>query len=146
MKRERPDGADAFIPESAQISGTSDDLAELLAEHYLREASGDDSEEGARDDLVSEEVGGPFVETSPDEEYGPTKKGKGSNDTAADGNGPLNARPTRNATPQAVSSLAIAAPDEDADDESVERDLNIDLGQANSTALHSISGTIIGRN
>jgi hypothetical protein len=54
-KQERSDGADAFIPESAQISGASDDLAELLAEQYLREASGDDNDKGARDDLVSEE-------------------------------------------------------------------------------------------
>jgi len=44
LKNERSDGADAFIPETAQISGTSDDLAELLAEQYLREASGDENE------------------------------------------------------------------------------------------------------
>src|SRR5664279_1403148 len=42
LKNERSDGADAFIPESDQTSGTSDDLAELLAEQYLREASGDE--------------------------------------------------------------------------------------------------------
>ena len=44
LKNERSDGADAFIPEAAQISGTSDDLAELLAEQFLREASGDEDE------------------------------------------------------------------------------------------------------
>ena len=44
LKNERSDGADAFIPETAQISGTSDDLAELLAEQYLREASCDENE------------------------------------------------------------------------------------------------------
>lgn len=44
QKNERSDGADAFIPASAQLSGTSDDLAELLAEQYLREASGDENE------------------------------------------------------------------------------------------------------
>ena len=44
LKNERSDGADAFIPETAQISGTSDDLAELLAEQFLREASGDEDE------------------------------------------------------------------------------------------------------
>jgi hypothetical protein len=44
LKNERSDGAEAFIPESAQISGSSDDLAELLAEQFLREASGDEDE------------------------------------------------------------------------------------------------------
>jgi hypothetical protein len=57
LEHERSDGAEAFIPESAQVFGTSDDLAELLAEQYLREASGDESEERARDDLVPEELG-----------------------------------------------------------------------------------------
>ena len=61
LGHERSDGADAFIPESAQVLGTSDDLSELLAEQYLREASGDDSEEGARDDLVPEELGEPLA-------------------------------------------------------------------------------------
>ena len=145
LRHERPDGADAFIPESAQISGTSDDLAELLAEQYLREASGDDSEEGARDDVVAEDLGGPFVETSPEEEYGPTK-GRHKGDVQTNDDGSLTARPTRNATPQAVGSLAVAAPDEDLDDETMEQDLHIALGYADSTALHSMSGTIIGRN
>lgn len=44
QKNERSDGADAFIPETAQVSGTSDDLAELLAEQFLRQASGDEDE------------------------------------------------------------------------------------------------------
>ena len=66
-EHERSDGADAFIPESAQVLGTSDDLSELLAEQYLREASGDDSEEGARDDLVPEELGEPLASVAPDE-------------------------------------------------------------------------------
>ena len=67
LEHERSDGADAFIPESAQVFGTSDDLSELLAEQYLREASGDDSEEGARDDLVPEEMGEPLASAAPDE-------------------------------------------------------------------------------
>jgi hypothetical protein len=45
-----------------------------------------------------------------------------------------------------VGSLAVAAPDEDLDDETMEQDLHIALGYADSTALHSMSGTIIGRN
>jgi hypothetical protein len=59
-KTERSDGADAFIPESAQNSRTSDHLAE--------------SEKGGRDDVLPEELGGPFVESGPDEEVGPTRK------------------------------------------------------------------------
>lgn len=123
-KHERSDSADAFIPESAQISGTSDDLAELLAEQYLREASGDESEEGARDDVVSEEVGGPFVESGPGEEYGSTRKAAENDDAHTDTARRTVEGPTRNPTPQAVAPLAIAAPDENADDGTVETDLN----------------------
>jgi hypothetical protein len=121
LRHERSDGADAFIPESAQISGTSDDLAELLGEQYLREASGDESEEGARDDVVPEELGGPFVESGPGEEYGSTRNGEKGDDARVDAMGRPVARPTRNPMPQAVGPLAIAAPDEEAEDESVER-------------------------
>ena len=67
LEHERSDGADAFIPESAQVFGTSDELSELLAEEYLREASGDESEEGARDGLVPEELGEPLASAAPDE-------------------------------------------------------------------------------
>ena len=114
LKHERSDGADAFIPESAQISGAVDDLAELLGEEYLREASGDDSDEGARDDEVSEELGGPFVETGPQEEYGATRKGGENRYAVEDETRWFVSGPTRNPMPQAVGALAIAAPDEDA--------------------------------
>jgi hypothetical protein len=113
-RHERSDGADAFIPESAQISGAVDDLAELLGEEYLREASGDDSEEGARDDVVSEELGGPFVESGPEVEYGATRKGRENSYALEDETRWFVAGATRNPMPQAVGPLAIAAPDEDA--------------------------------
>ena len=116
LKHERSDGADAFIPESAQISGTVDDLAEFLGEEYVREASGDDSEEGARDDVVSEELGGPFLETGSQEEYGGTRKGRENRYAVEDETGWFVSGPTRNPMPQAVGPLAIAAPDEDAQD------------------------------
>jgi hypothetical protein len=74
LKQERSDGGDASIPESAQISGTSDGVAELMAEQYLRGASGDESEEDTRDEEVPEELGGPFVESRPEEEFGSTRK------------------------------------------------------------------------
>lgn len=123
-KQERSDGADAFIPESAQISGASDDLAEFLAEQYLREASGDDSEEGARDDVVSEELGGPFVESGPREEYGSTGRGVKGGEARTDESGRLALGPTRNPMPQAVGSLAIAAPDQDAEGGAIEEERN----------------------
>ena len=116
LKHERSDGADAFIPESAQISGAVDDLAELLGQEYLREASGDEREEGVRDDEVSEELGGPFVESGPQEEYGATGKGRENGYAVEDETRWFVSGPTRNPMPQAVGSLAIAAPDEDTQD------------------------------
>ena len=52
--RKRSDGGDAFIPESAQISGTPDDLAEFSGEQYLRQALDDDIGEGSRDEELTE--------------------------------------------------------------------------------------------
>ena len=61
LKQERSDGGDAFIPESAQITGTPDGVAELMGKQYLRGASGDESEGDTYDEEVTEELGGPFV-------------------------------------------------------------------------------------
>ena len=67
----RKDGADAFITEADQVNGTPDDLAEHLAEEFLRSASsGEDMEEDARDEVLAEEMGGPFIESGPEEEFG----------------------------------------------------------------------------
>jgi hypothetical protein len=67
----RKDGADAFITEADQVTGTPDDLAEHLAEEFLRSASsGEDMEEDARDEVLAEEMGGPFIESGPEEEFG----------------------------------------------------------------------------
>jgi hypothetical protein len=122
---DRSDGADAFIPASAQISGTSDDLAEHLAEQYLREASGDESEEGVGDDVVSEELGGPFVESAPEEEYGATRRGESGDHVRPDGTGRWVGGSTRNPFPQAVGPLAIPATDEDPDDEVAASDRDV---------------------
>jgi len=139
LKNERSDGADAFIPESAQISGASDDLAELLAEQYLREASGDESEEGARDDVVPEDLGGPFVESGPDEEFGSTRKKESGDHIRPDGTVRWAGVPTRNPLPQAVGPLAVPSPDEDAKDEVAESDRDV-------TTKYSVSQTIIEEN
>jgi hypothetical protein len=116
LKQERSDGGDAFIPESAQISGTSDGVAELMAEQYLRGASGDECEEDTRDEEVPEELGGPFVESRPEEEFGSTRKVEDSN-TYSKGARQPTTHPLRIPLPQAVGPLAIAGPDEDVDEE-----------------------------
>jgi hypothetical protein len=115
LKQERSDGGDAFIPESAQISGTSDGVAELMAEEYLRGASGDECADDTRDEEVTEELGGPFVESRPEEEFGSTRKTEA---TSIQGKGTRQptTHPLRIPLPQAVGPLAVAGPDEDADD------------------------------
>jgi hypothetical protein len=67
----RKDDANAFITEADAATGTPDDLAEHLAEEFLRSASsGEDMEEDARDEVLVEEIGGPFIESGPEEEFG----------------------------------------------------------------------------
>ncbi|MGA7745237.1 MAG: hypothetical protein ABSF35_22005 [Polyangia bacterium] len=121
--RQRSDGGDAFIPESAQISGTPDDLAEFSGEQYLREAVDNDIGEGSRDEELTEELGGPFVESRPEEEFGPTWEGRGACDVKI-GSEKAPTAPSRSPLPQAVGPLAIAAPDEDGQGEVAEEDRN----------------------
>lgn len=48
-----------------------DDLAESLAEEYLRAATtGEEHSDEAHEELVDEELGGPFIQTSAAEEFG----------------------------------------------------------------------------
>jgi len=117
LKQERSDGGDAFIPESAQISGTSDGVAELMAEQYLRGASGDECEEDTRDEEVPEELGGPFVESRPEAEFGSTRQAGDASPLSKHSKGTRQpAIPLRIPLPQAVGPLAIAGPDEDVDE------------------------------
>ena len=113
--KKRSDDGDAFIPESAQISGTSDGVAELLAEQFLRDASGDGNDETTRDEEVPEELGGPFVETRASEEFGSLGKGE---DTHLPNQGPKRRPniPLRDPLPRAVGPLAIAGRDETSED------------------------------
>jgi hypothetical protein len=115
LKQERSDGGDAFIRESTQISGTSDGVAELMAEQYLRGASGDECEEDTRDEQVPEELGGPFVESRAEEEFGSTRKAHDSSIQAV-GTRQWTTHPLRIPLPQAVGPLAVAGPDEEGDD------------------------------
>jgi hypothetical protein len=110
QKRDRSDGGDAFIPESAQISGTPDDLAEFLGEQYLREAVDDDDGEGSRDEEVTEELGGPFVESAPEQKFGSTQEGGRVGEDGVWAQETPTVR-VRSPFPQAVGPLAIAAPD-----------------------------------
>jgi hypothetical protein len=67
----RQDRADAFMrdPEGGPAV-IDDDLAETLAEEYLNAAtSGEDMTEDVLDQVVSEEIGGPFVETTGADEF-----------------------------------------------------------------------------
>jgi len=67
----RADTADAFIrdPDDGPIR-LDDDLAETLAEEFVHSAtSGEEQTEEALDQMVPEEIGGPFIETSASEEF-----------------------------------------------------------------------------
>ena len=66
----RTDDANAFMPDPEGGPATiADDLAENLAEEYLQGATqGSDAEEDL-DQVVPEEIGGPFIETSAAEEF-----------------------------------------------------------------------------
>jgi hypothetical protein len=70
-RHERSDDGNAFIPDpEGGPAHTSDDLAESLAEEFLQSAtSGEDAAEDMADQVVAEELGGPFVETSAQEEF-----------------------------------------------------------------------------
>jgi hypothetical protein len=70
-RHERSDDANAFIPDpEGGPAHTSDDLAEILAEDFVQAAtSGEDVAEGSGDEVVPEELGGPFIETSAGEEF-----------------------------------------------------------------------------
>jgi len=136
LKQERSDGGDAFIPESAQIYGTSDGVAELMGEQYLRGASGDECEEDTRDEEVPEELGGPFVESRPEEEFGSTRKAE---DPSLLSKG---TRPLRIPLPQAVGPLAIAGPDEDIDEgESASDRIGVPLATSEVRAARLASET-----
>jgi hypothetical protein len=67
---ERPDDANAFLPDpDGGPARAPEDLSERLAEEFVEAAtSGQDRDDEVLDATVSEEIGGPFVETSAEEE------------------------------------------------------------------------------
>jgi hypothetical protein len=98
----RTDTADAFIgdPDDGGVR-TDDDLAEVLGEEFVHSAtSAEASTEDALDQVVSEEIGGPFIESSPEEEFA----------DGTDASNPPDA--TQEPLPRAVGGLASRSPDE----------------------------------
>jgi hypothetical protein len=80
---ERSDTANAFIPVPEQHGGpVDDDLAEYLGENFLTSATGgDDSGDALQDEVVVEELGGPFVETDADSEFGASRTASATDET-----------------------------------------------------------------
>lgn len=64
MKRERRDGGDAFVPDVGRThERLIDDEAESYAEEFIAEAtSAEYIGADAQDEMVAEELGGPFLE------------------------------------------------------------------------------------
>jgi len=102
--KERSDAGDAFIPESDQRTGTLDELAEHLAEEHQREVLTGDSNSDDVDDTLAEEMGGSYLLSGAEDEFGKT---------ALDPNVPSDVE--RNPLPQAVGPLAIASLEEERD-------------------------------
>lgn len=69
--RGRSDSADAFFPDPGDgPARVPDDLAEFLAEDFVKSATtGEDSEDDDMEAVVPEELGGPFIETTGNEEF-----------------------------------------------------------------------------
>lgn len=101
----RSDDGDAFIPESDQRTGTRDELAEHLAEEHQRAViAGGSNDDDTVDDVLAEEMGGSYLVSGPEEEFG---------GTAMDAS--VAADVERNPLPQAVGPLAIASLEEERD-------------------------------
>ena len=97
----RSDTGDAFIPESEQRTGTLDDLAEELAEQFGRSITTGEPDDNRSDDLEPEEIGGPFIESTGDREFGATRSTLAELDTG------------RNPLPEAVGGLVVASAEEE---------------------------------
>lgn len=93
----RTDTADAFIRDPEDGPATiDDDLAETLAEEFVHSATtGEDETDEALDQMVPEEIGGPFVETGEAEEMA----------VDIDASNPEGAEPEPR--PRAVSGLVV---------------------------------------
>lgn len=111
IRRGRSDDANAFMPDPEDgPARISDDLAESLAEEYLQAATiGNEVAEDDLDEVVPEEIGGPFVETTAADEF--------AHDT--DDANPIDAE--REPLPRPISGLV--QPDMEAAEEAAEEAL-----------------------
>jgi hypothetical protein len=100
-KTGRTDTADAFFPDPGDGPARApDDLAETLAEDFLASATtGSDVDDEVLNQVVPEEIGGPFVETTAGEEFA----------TDIDESNPEDA--TVEARPMAVSGMVEKPPE-----------------------------------
>ena len=99
---QRSDDGNAFMPDPEDgPARIGDDLAENLAEDYLQAATQGMEVEEDHDQIVPEEIGGPFVETTAAEEF--------AHDT--DEANPVDA--AREPLPRPVAGLVMAPEDED---------------------------------
>jgi hypothetical protein len=103
--RQRSDDANAFMPDPEDgPARIRDDLAEDLAEDYLQAATQGMEVEEIHDQIVPEEIGGPFVETTAADEF--------AHDT--DEANPVDA--SREPLPRPVAGLVMAAPEDEEND------------------------------
>ena len=104
QRRQRSDDGNAFLPESAARTGAGDELADLLAEnHQAAITTGEALDDQSRDQLTAEEIGGPFVESASQREFGATALSQADEGETE-----------RNSLPEAVGPLAIASAEEEA--------------------------------
>jgi len=100
----RSDDGNAFMPDPGEgPAHIRDDLAENLAEDYLQAATQGPEVEEDLDQIVPEEFGGPFVETTAAEEFA----------QGVDDANPEDA--SREPLPRPVAGLVMAPDDEDVD-------------------------------
>jgi hypothetical protein len=101
--RRRSDDADAFLPDpqDAPAAPVQDDFAESLGEGFVDAATRGGSTDDEGDEPGEEELGGPFVPTTDDEEMA----------QGTDASNPPGA--TREPRPRAVAGTRSADPDEE---------------------------------
>jgi|SRR5437762_14131899 len=98
----RSDDGTAFMPDPEDgPARISDDLAENLAEDYVQAATQGMEVEEDHDQIVPEEIGGPFVETTAAEEFA----------QGVDEANPEDA--SREPLPRPVAGLVLSAPEDD---------------------------------
>jgi hypothetical protein len=101
----RTDDGNAFMPDPGDgPARIRDDLAENLAEDYVLAATQGPEVEEDLDQIVPEEFGGPFVETTAAEEFAHDTDEANPEDAA------------REPLPRPVAGLVMAAPEDDEQD------------------------------